>query len=84
MHRVFQTVIRAQVRIDRRAGFRKARAAAAVLAVQFPGGANSPQLERNRDTCRALMPHVQAIWALAGPLWQGAGAGWIGRRWIIC
>lgn len=75
MHRLTQAVLRAGQTDSRDQAM--ARAAAAVLAAQFPGG-NSPQMERTWHTCRALLPHVQAIWALADPLWQG---GWGRPGW---
>lgn len=67
MHRVFQVVIRAQVAVERKTGFAKARAAAAILAAQFPTKAS---LVMNWPVCRNLLPHVQALWATAEPLWR--------------
>lgn len=67
MHRVFQVVIRAQVAVERKTGLAKARAAAAILAAQFPKKAS---LVMNWPVCRNLLPHVQALWATAEPLWR--------------
>jgi tetratricopeptide (TPR) repeat protein len=67
MHRVFQVVIRSQVNVRRRAGFVKARAAAASLAAQFQF---NPDLVIHWPACRRLVPHVQALWATADPLWR--------------
>lgn len=76
MHRLTQAVLRAGQTSGR--DHAMARAAAAVLAAQFPGAQNSPSLERTWPTCRVLVPHVKALWVLADPLWQG---GWGRPGW---
>ena len=69
MHRLTQAVLRAG-QVDGR-DWQMARSAAALLAAQFLG---DPQAVNNWPTCRTLLPHVQALWARADPLWQGAWA----------
>ncbi|WP_415921127.1 hypothetical protein [Tateyamaria sp. SN6-1] len=66
MHRDFQRVIRADSNADKSKGLVAARGATAVLAVQFPSKASHVV---SWPKCRALLPHVQALWRWAEPLW---------------
>ncbi|TVR09841.1 MAG: tetratricopeptide repeat protein [Salinarimonadaceae bacterium] len=78
MHRLTQSVLRAGQRDGR--DWTMARAAAAVLAAQFPGGSSPPDLVANWPLCRALLPQVTALWDEAEPLWdEDSGAGGWGR-----
>ncbi|MEL6954422.1 MAG: tetratricopeptide repeat protein [Pseudomonadota bacterium] len=72
LHRVFSTVVREQVRQRGRARFRKARAAAVLLEVAYPGGARSPQNPDTWAECRFLTPHAMALWSKAVADWRGA------------
>ncbi len=76
LHRVFALVVRSQVALEGKEGFRQARAAAALLGAVYPGGQRSPQ---NPDTwddrdgapgCRTLMPQGLALWEKAEGLWD--------------
>lgn len=76
MHRLTQAVLRGQ------GGQAMAKSAAAVLAAQFPTEAS---VVLNWSACRRLLPHVTALWAEAGPLWQGnwGKPGWAAMDYLL-
>ena len=67
MHRLTQAVLRGAQTEEGRA-FACARGAAAVLAAQFPFDSDYVV---NWEDCRALLPHVRALWAAAEWPWRG-------------
>ncbi len=82
MHRVFQQVIRAEGAANGQPSFSKANGAAALLAGQFPAKTSPVNAW---PTCRRLVPHVQALWAAAEPLWRGdwGKPGWAAMDYLL-
>ena len=82
MHRVFQRVIRAQGARRGVPRFAMAESAAALLATQFPYDSDFVD---EWPTCRLLLPHVQALWTAAEPLWHSTWGkpGWAAMDYLL-
>ncbi|MEM1363953.1 MAG: tetratricopeptide repeat protein [Pseudomonadota bacterium] len=61
------------------------RVAAALLAACYPGGARSPLDPDTWANCRALTPHVMALWRNAEEAWRGAWGqpAWAAIDWLL-
>ncbi|SNR55996.1 tetratricopeptide repeat protein [Puniceibacterium sediminis] len=81
MHRLAQAVLRAEQEVQGR-GFACAKGAAAVLATIYP---KPPSVVKNWPHCRALTPHVQALWLAAGDNWNGPWGqpGWADMGYVL-